>query len=495
MTNSTCYLLRGLVATGLLCPAASAQLFQETYHRDRFHDHYAVQDSADGFGHVVAGTVFNVNEGDHSDMHLMRLDEDGQMLWDQVYDTGLYERCLSFDQTFDGYVLAGFVDQGVNTACLIRTDSDGNLVSAVLYEDQVFGVHSQLLHVEHTPVDDGFIAAGFVNTGYDPTDEKLALVVKTDPGGNPIWDRYFDSSSMGVDYNMAGKVEVIPGHGYFVTGSTNAPVEDGGGNQIGTWQGALALLLDDSGATVWESSFGSQSFAFANDFEVGIDSYYDAATDEIYLLTNNSELHLCAVTVLDAGSGAVNRTFDFGPFGVNYIGQSILPSADPTKLVVSGMIRSASFLALDPFGVPTSYSGNSPPFLVEIDKGSGAIGWSFFYPIPSAGYRGYGGFFGPFSQGQQGWIFSPDAAALTDDGNIVLAAYRSNLTPQIDLEIAKVSGKGESICADVPLLLTTQPRQRFPLDPVVPIAPGLPPCSVPFETLFNATEWFRCGMF
>ncbi len=486
----------------LLGGTAAAQAFttyQNTLLHNLDHDHYSVLDAADGNGHVFAGTLFDPNNNDATDIHVALLSELGKPFWERVFDSGGNERCFNIAHAPGGYVLTGFVEVGgLNKLYLLRLDLGGNVVFQNRYDDLALGQHSHGLSVVHTPVDNGFIIAGFISSGFGSSDAKQAMVVKTDALGIPIWERYFDSPNLGSDYNMAENVEVIPPvpgagfpGGYFVTGSTNAPVLDFNFVQIGTAQGVLALMLDGAGTPLWDSSFFSQNPVFANDLEVGADSRFDPLTNEIFLLSNNTELHNCALTALDLGGG-ITKAWGFGPTD-NYVGLSIVDFPDPNRLVISGMVRSVNFTVPDGQGVPTAYFNNTVPFLTAVSKDSAFPSWSVFYPIPSSGYVGHGGFFSAFN-GQQPNILTPKAGAWTDDERIVLPGYRTNLSSNIDLEALKVIGKvGISDCNDMPLPFFKFKGNRNKVPKSVPTSPGILVSPGPFVSLPLKAALARCG--
>ena len=57
---------------------------------------------------------------------------------------------------------------------------------------------------------------------------------------------------------------------------------------------------------------------YGNARDVGVDTYYDANTDEVYLLSNFSQRHYFSVTVLNDNTGVIDFTKSWVGDAPNY---------------------------------------------------------------------------------------------------------------------------------------------------------------------------------
>src|SRR5207247_1541524 len=103
---------------------------------------YSIQQTNDD-GFIVAGSSPS-NDGDvsgnhgHTDFWIVKLDEDGNLLWQKSFGGSDYDQAKSIQQTVDGgYVVAGYsystdgdvsINHGANDYWIVKLDTIGNLV-------------------------------------------------------------------------------------------------------------------------------------------------------------------------------------------------------------------------------------------------------------------------------------------------------------------------------------------------------------------------------
>ncbi len=126
--------------------------------------------------------VGNKAEDSNPDIWIIKVDKDGKQQWDNSFGSPGYDRMNSIEQTSDtGYIMAGFrngTDWYTGHAWLIKLDKDGNKLW-----DRVFaGSGDDVPFAVHQMPDGGYVFAGFTTSkgscGRD------MWIVKTDANGN-----------------------------------------------------------------------------------------------------------------------------------------------------------------------------------------------------------------------------------------------------------------------------------------------------------------------
>jgi PKD repeat protein len=210
----------------------------------------AIVPTGDG-SYVICGHTESAGAGEH-DIYLLKVDSQGQQVWDMTYGGAESEWGMSLCETGDGgYVVTGPTGSsgsGNRDPYLLRTDSDGNQAWMRYY-----GTAPDFeLGYDVCPAGDG----GYVLIGHSDThlsDLMKIDMYKTDAQGSQEWRRAFGEGTF-YDYGKA----VCPGSGggFVVCGATKVPATaendvyliatDSGG-------GALWLSRIDEGGTEWAS--------------------------------------------------------------------------------------------------------------------------------------------------------------------------------------------------------------------------------------------------
>jgi len=142
---------------------------------------HSVQQSPDG-GYLVAGGTSSFGSGDW-DGWLIKTDSEGYEIWSKTFGLDSYDSINSIYPTYDGgYILAGETEsfgKGGSDAWLIKIDFDGNEVW-----NKTFGGDSSDKGISALQIDDGFLLAGSTYSfGEGQVD---IFLIKTDLNGNPI---------------------------------------------------------------------------------------------------------------------------------------------------------------------------------------------------------------------------------------------------------------------------------------------------------------------
>lgn len=201
---------------------------------------YHVQQTSDG-GYIVAGFTGS-NDGDVSGNHgsndawIVKLDIVGNIQWQKCFGGTNQDYAQSIEQTTDGgYVLAGSThsidgdvsgNHGVSDYWIIRLDNFGN----IRWQQCLGGTSiDNAFSVEQT-ADGGFVVAGHTNsndgnvTGNNGSPD--FWIVKLDVMGSIMWQKSLGGSNVEAAYSIH---QAIDG-GYIVAGTTFSNDGDVSGN-------------------------------------------------------------------------------------------------------------------------------------------------------------------------------------------------------------------------------------------------------------------------
>ncbi len=452
-------LLSGLI---MMFIGLKGQLFQESfeYFGNNFHSVCTDQLSDTTNDIIVMGTHFS-SVLDMPKIQVIRIDEiTGNIIWQYAYHdfTQFVEEARAFDfieyeeNNVQMLAVTGSVKiAGINYAFIIKMDGAGNYLAGAYYSNVVpNSIHSQGLHIIYSQ--QGFVIGGFTNMDYvdHNNDPNSGFIMKTDLNLNPLWTKEVSSgdASLTDDFDMVNHIQETD-DGYFITGSVNSPTP--------TRQSVLCLKLDFNGNSVWNSSY-----VYGNARDVGADTYYDAGTDEIFLLSNFSQRHYFSVTVLDDNTGAIN-------FGKSWVGDagiydrygfSINESvSSASNLVISGYMRDGQVLDQDSILV----YAETIPFAYEFEKATGnQVGKAYFYDVPNTP-PAYNDYF-DFWNGQFPLIYFPDMSIDLENGlNYFHIAYRTGMNGFAEIELIKTDALLENSCFHTEINLGPSP---FSVSPV-----------------------------
>ncbi len=454
-----------MFAFTMLLFSLQGQVFQEHLQHPDYHFHDVCTDQITGSSEdlIIAGNFFESNF-DYPMLEFIRIDATtGNLIWQQsyLYASGVYENVRIFDVvTFtsgnkDQIAATGSITiSNINYLFIVTIDGDGNFIEGSYYENIVSGaIHSQGLNIIYTQQgQEGFVVGGFTNMDYDngTNDITTGFVMRVSYGLDPIWTQNVstDQPSANYDYDMISDITETE-NGFFITGSVTSM-------STYTQQAILCLKLNLNGDVEW-----ANSYRIGNSRDVGVDAYYDAPYDEIYLLTNYSHYHYFGITVLNASNGDIDLSRSWLKYDFNNLdryGFKIMESnSDPlSNLVVAGYIRNGSYL--DENGIMVF--SQTIPFVYEFEKTSGdQIGNSFFYNVPFID-PGFSDYF-DFWNGQMPLIYYPDMALRLKGGKgYFITGLRSDASNgYTDVELIRTTNTHENECYNTPVILFQEPIQ------------------------------------
>lgn len=192
--------------------------------------------SGDG-GFLVVGSSTSFDSG-KTFAWIVRIDQDGNMLWNRTYEERDGSEFRSAIRTDDGFLLVGntFASSGDEDGWIVRIDEQGN----VMWNATLGGGKTDKLFSAST-VSDGFILVGLTySMGRNASD---AWVVKIDASGRVLWNKTYG----GNRDNVFRAVVATGKNEYVCVGYTNSI----GNGDYDVW----LVKMDENGTLQWSSTY------------------------------------------------------------------------------------------------------------------------------------------------------------------------------------------------------------------------------------------------
>ncbi len=195
-------------------PISLAFAWRQTYGGASDDEAASVRQTYDG-GYIVAGTTSSFGAG-MADVWLLRVDERGAKIWDKTYGGPAEDRGCSVQQTYFGdFIVVGQTcskGAGGSDAWSIRVDLDGNVVW-----DRTFGGSGSDYAVSVKQTFEGGFAIAGVTCSEGAGGEDIWLI-RTDASGNLVWSRTYG----GAGSDVAASVWQTSDRGFVITGTTDS---------------------------------------------------------------------------------------------------------------------------------------------------------------------------------------------------------------------------------------------------------------------------------
>ena len=200
-----------------------------------------IKQTSDG-GYIILAGTFSFGAGD-LDAWLIKIDTNGNLLWNKTYGGTEDDDAWCIKQTSDGdYIFTGKIDADGNDVCdlwLVKTYENGTIEWNKVYNRTTWDQGSC---VEQTS-DGGFIITGWTdsNTTYYYSDVWL---IKTNQNGEEIWNKTYGGS----DDDSGRCVLQTSDGGYIIVGQTDSY---GPGPR-----GVLMIKTNSTGGLEWNKTYG-----------------------------------------------------------------------------------------------------------------------------------------------------------------------------------------------------------------------------------------------
>lgn len=208
-----------------------------------------VQQTSDG-GYILTG-YSGTYDISNIDYWVVKIDSQGNNLWDTTYTgtTDDFIECIR--QTSDGgYILVGskreFRVKDDSKVFLVKIDSNGNQIFDRTYGAKDCSYASSVFLTK----DGGYMIVGETSSGDELAE---SLLIKTDSDGNQEWVKTFG--------NMTKNIRTYDGQqtfdgGYILAGAIGSFIGDSGDTQ---WSNAIIIKTDSSGNEQWNITVGGDN--------------------------------------------------------------------------------------------------------------------------------------------------------------------------------------------------------------------------------------------
>ncbi len=280
--------------------AAGNKVWQKTLGGSGNDEAHSIQQTTEG-GYIVAGFTES-NDGDvtgnhgNTDYWIVKLDADGNIIWQKTFGGYSYDEAHSIQQTSDGgYIVAGYTfsingnvtgNHGGSDYWIVKLNANGKII----WQKTLGGSSYDYANSIQQTKDGGYVVAGRTSsndgdvTGHHPAiivyDAFDEWIVKLDADGNKIWQKILG----GYSYDEAHSIQQTRDGGYIVAGITNSNNGDVTGNHGNAdyW----IVKLNARGKIIWQKTLGGSSYDEALSIQQTKDGYIVAG----YTASNNGDV-------------------------------------------------------------------------------------------------------------------------------------------------------------------------------------------------------------
>ncbi|KAA9331719.1 T9SS type A sorting domain-containing protein [Adhaeribacter soli] len=235
----------------------------------------SLQQTSDG-GYILGGGTYSGIGGDKSqasqglfDYWIIKLNSNGNKLWDKTFGGSDTEAFASLQQTSDGgYILGGTSISGISgdksqarkgavDYWIVKLDANGNKIWDKTFGGNLGAGTYNFSKIEQTS-DGGYILGGSSSDdiGADKTQPSRGgadyWVVKIDPAGNKLWDKTLGGSNT----EILTSLQQTSDGGYILGGYSDSGL-NGDKSQAGFGgKDYWVVKLDGAGNKTWDKTFG-----------------------------------------------------------------------------------------------------------------------------------------------------------------------------------------------------------------------------------------------
>jgi hypothetical protein len=320
----------------------------------------------------------------NDDYWVVRVDANGNKLWDKSFGGTGYDQCRAAVATPDGgFLLAGKsqssfggdkteTTRGNYDYWAVRIDADGNKVW-----DKTFGgdADDDCYDVAVT-ADGGFLLAGYSHQSSGLSDDRTEgsrggndyWAVKIDANGHKVWDRTFGGSSNDYCYDVVAALD----GGFLLAGKSHQTSQLSGDRTEASRGGEdyWAVRVDADGNKLWDKTLGGKSYDILEGAAVTADGGFllagrsNSNRDGDKMGSGRGNWDFWVAKITDQGKRTL-REFDFDGDG-DLLTWSLTSSPSHGTAVVSGVGLSPAVFTYQP---NSDYMG-ADSFSVQVTDGN-----------------------------------------------------------------------------------------------------------------------------
>ncbi len=251
-------------------------LWSSTYGGDGWEYGFGICASHDD-GYILTGysTSFSYYTANSKDVFIVKIDEDGNELWSKTYGGSCLDIGRSICQSDDGYIICGYTESygsGENDIYVLSIDEEGTII----WDKQYGGSGAELGYQIKKTSDDNYVIIG--GSGSDRANYDFYFL-KIDDSGNVIWEKYYGAQGGEGGYDRGHAVVETNNGDFIIVGETNYGdalnfiliKTDFNGNL--EWSKVYGELLHDHGNDIIETSDGN--YVICGRFDISSKGYND----------------------------------------------------------------------------------------------------------------------------------------------------------------------------------------------------------------------------
>ncbi|MCK4233126.1 hypothetical protein KAX75_01755 [candidate division WOR-3 bacterium] len=234
--------------------------------------------TSDG-GYIIIGDTKSFGLGLYSDVYLIKIDDNGDIVWEKVYGGNGIDVGWSIVQSVSGdFVIAGYSNSFGNgdlDVYLIKVNENGDTVWTKTYgkDDADFG-----FSIQETYKGEYIISGGTCST---TEGDMNFYLIKTDENGDTLWTKSFGGTNYDISYSIIETAR----RSYILAGNTES---------FGAGYNDIYLIeTDTNGNVMWEETYGGMGVDVCNSIEevsdggyilIGSTVSYGAGVWDVYLI-------------------------------------------------------------------------------------------------------------------------------------------------------------------------------------------------------------------
>ncbi len=236
---------------------------------------YSVEQTSDN-GYILAGESSSGISGDKSEANIgytdywvIKLDENGNIMWQNTIGGSEFNNLRSAVQTMDGgYILGGWsssdisgdkteMSNGSYDYWVIKLDNAGNIE----WQNTIGGDAEDYLYKVLQTADGGYILGGYSSSGIsgDKTETNVGTrdfwIIKLNSTGDIIWQNSIGGDGDDNLYDMA----ITADGGYILGGNSESGIS-GDKTELNTGGDYWIIKLDSNGNILWQNTIGGNSY-------------------------------------------------------------------------------------------------------------------------------------------------------------------------------------------------------------------------------------------
>ncbi len=221
-------------------------LWQQSFGTSQADIAYKVYETVDG-SIILAGETSIINPPEN-DILVVKTNSVGVPQWQRIYRSGFASNFGDIKETLDnGYIIAANTlanASSSNGIWIIKLNNNGNVAWNNIYKSE----YNDYAHSIQQTSDTGYIVAGDISYLYNWTGVTDMWVIKLTSAGGVSWQRSYGWTISETSYEHAYSIQQTTDAGYIVAGST----ESYGAGNTDMW----VLKLNSSGNVTWQRTYG-----------------------------------------------------------------------------------------------------------------------------------------------------------------------------------------------------------------------------------------------